>query len=127
MSDGERRTHVLRLLNAVEVLDRDVRMQSIRAILYLTQGTVNTGYITDLLSMTQTAPKLNIEIHVPVITIRAQLYFEISRFIEACYTTVYKLSAIKICYLMNIGQKIILDLQHLQRIILPFFVEWHHI
>lgn len=39
LSAEERRTYVMRLLDALEVTDRDKRLKVARAILYLAQGT----------------------------------------------------------------------------------------
>ena len=38
IEDEERKTHILGLLNGTEVSDRDKRMTSVRAVLYLCQG-----------------------------------------------------------------------------------------
>lgn len=38
VDDGQRKTHILKLLNSTDVSDRDQRMQALRAILYICQG-----------------------------------------------------------------------------------------
>ena len=38
LDDSRRKSHIMRLLNAMEVSDHDQRMTAVRAILYIAQG-----------------------------------------------------------------------------------------
>ena len=51
LTDVTRKMHILRLLNATDVSDRNKRMAAVRSILYLAQGNFHFIVLVELLEL----------------------------------------------------------------------------